>query len=106
MDAQSLFRQAAAHHRNGDSAEAERLYLEALVLEPGNFGALHLLGVLRSQTGRKTEALELIGAALSVNSHVPAALMNHGLLLQELQRPAEALASFERALALKPDFAA
>jgi Tfp pilus assembly protein PilF len=48
----------------------------------------------------------LIGAALAINSNVPAALMNHGLLLQELQRPAEALASFEKALALKPDFAA
>jgi len=106
MDAQTLSRQAAAHHKNGDIAEAERLYLQALAVDPGNFGALHLLGVLRSQTGRKAEALELITAALAINPNVPAARMNHGLLLQELQRPAEALASFDAALALKPDFAA
>jgi tetratricopeptide (TPR) repeat protein len=106
MDAQTLCRQATEHHKNGGHAEAERLYLQALALDPGNFAALHLLGVLRSQTGRKAEALELINAALAVKPDVPAALMNHGLLLQELQRPADALVSFERALALKQDFAA
>ncbi|HWY63071.1 MAG TPA: tetratricopeptide repeat-containing glycosyltransferase family protein [Rhizomicrobium sp.] len=106
MDAQTLCRQATEHHKNGGHTEAERLYLQALAIEPGNFAALHLLGVLRSQTGRKAEALELINAALAVKPDVPTALMNHGLLLQELLRPADALVSFERALALKPDFAA
>ena len=33
------------------------------------------------------------------------ALYNHGVVLQALGRPAEALASFDRALALRPDFA-
>ena len=50
MDAQTLCRQAVALHQGGDSAGAERLYLEALAVEPANFAALHLLGVLRSQT--------------------------------------------------------
>jgi tetratricopeptide (TPR) repeat protein len=106
MDAQTLCRQAVEQHRSGNSAAAERFYLQALAIEPGNFAALHLLGVLRSQTGRKAEALELIGAALAVKPGAPAALMNQGLLLQELRRPQDALTSYDRALTIKPDFAA
>lgn len=105
MDAQTLCRQAVELHKRGDSGGAERFYLQALAIEPGNFAALHLLGVLRSQLGRKSEALELIAAALRVKPDAPAALMNQALLLEEMQRPEDALASFDRVLAVRPDFA-
>ena len=104
MDAQDLCRQAAKLHQSGNSADAERLYLQALALNPGNVTALHLLGVLRSQAGRKSESQELIGPALALPPAAPVALMHHGMVLQEMGRPQEALLSYDRALALKPDY--
>jgi tetratricopeptide (TPR) repeat protein len=106
MDAQILSRLAAELHRAGDVAGAERLYREALAAAPDNFTALHLLGVLCAQAGRKDEAETLMRAALKANPDSAPALLNYGILLEELGRHEEALAAFERAAVLKPDFAA
>ncbi len=57
------------------------------------------------QRGRPIEALKLIGQALAVNARVPAAYANFGLVLAVLERHEEAVAAYERAIALKPDYA-
>jgi tetratricopeptide (TPR) repeat protein len=103
MDAQSLCRQAAALHQRGRAAEAERLYLHALAIEPGNAQALNLLGVLRVQSGRLDEGEKLIRDAIEADPQSAGAHLNLGILLEELGRPAEALASYTGALGLKPD---
>jgi tetratricopeptide (TPR) repeat protein len=104
MDAQGLCRRAAALHQSGDAAGAERLTREALAGEPDNFAALHLLGVLCAQAGRKDEAEALLRAALKINRDSAPAFLNYGILLEELGRQEEALAAFDRAQSLKPDF--
>lgn len=106
MDAQTLCRRAAELHRAGDIAGAERLYREALAAAPDNFAALHLLGVLSAQTGRKDEAEALLRAALKANPKSAPALLNYGILLEELGRHEEAVTAFERAIVLRPDFTA
>ena len=106
MDAQILSRQAAELHRAGDVAGAERLYREALAAVPDNFTALHLLGVLCAQSGRKDEAEALLRAALKAKPDSAPALLNYGILLEELARHEEAAAAFERAVMLRPDFTA
>ena len=105
INMQFLCDQAFGFHQKGNLAEAEQLYLQILAIEPVNFMARHLLGVIRSQQGRNAEALELIGAALKMNSNAAEALSNYGNVLRALGRFEEALASYDKALAIKPDFA-
>src|SRR3978361_177007 len=96
--------QAAELHRKGQRDEAEALYRRVLDVTPEQFDAQHLLGGLLHQRGRHADGLALIDAALA--QHVtPEALSNRGVVLHSLGRLDEALASFDRALALRPDYA-
>jgi tetratricopeptide (TPR) repeat protein len=104
-DLAGLVQRACAHHGRGELDLAEDLYRQILGADPAHFDALHLCGVLMQQRGRSAEALELIAAALAANARVAAAHSNCALVLAALGRHDEALASYERALALKPDFA-
>ena len=99
---QTLSDQAVALHRQGNLAEAEPLYLQALALDPAAVTPLHLLGLIRYQQGRHPEALALIGDALKIEPDFPEALSNHGLVFKALGRLDEALAQLDRALAIKP----
>src|ERR1700693_3627320 len=81
MNLRLLCDQAVRIHREGNLAEAERLYLQILAADPTIFTARHLLGVVRFQQGRNTEALELIGAALRTYPTDAEALTNYGLVL-------------------------
>jgi tetratricopeptide (TPR) repeat protein len=92
--------QAKAMHGQGRLVEAERIYSAILSGEPGQFDALHLLGLLRYQQGRSVDALRLIGAALKVNPNSPDALSNLGLVFDALKRHQDALEIFDQALAL------
>ncbi len=100
--AQAL-QQAVALHRQGDLAQAEKIYARILKARRDHFDALHLLGLLKHQTGKAGEAYRLITAALAVNPRSADARANLGLVLHALKRDADALASFDQALALEPD---
>jgi tetratricopeptide (TPR) repeat protein len=102
---QDKFEQALALHRQGNLAEAERIYREVLGRRPSHFGALHHLGVIALQIQHTARAVELIEKAIGLNARVAAAHNNLGKALLELDRPDEALTSFERAVELEPDFA-
>jgi tetratricopeptide (TPR) repeat protein len=94
-----------ALHREGRLPEAEGIYAELLRQDPSDADVLHLQGVLAHQTGRHEWAAELIRRALSLQ-RTSAACTSLGTVLMALGRPAEALASYEDALALQPDSAA
>jgi tetratricopeptide (TPR) repeat protein len=94
--------QAVALHRQGDLAGAEKIYTRILKARRDHFDALHLLGLLKHQTGKAGEAYRLISAALAVNPRSADARSNLGLVLHALKRDGDALASFEQALALDP----
>lgn len=100
-----LLRHASRHHQRGQLPEAEVLYRKVLALQPNNFDALHLCGVLMHQRGRPVEALTLIGQALKTNARAAPAHSNYGVVLAALERHAEAVDSYQRAVALKPDYA-
>jgi tetratricopeptide (TPR) repeat protein len=105
MNLQLLCNQAIGFHQGGNLVEAERLYFQVLEVDPSNFIACHLLGVVRHQQGRNAEALTLIGAALKIKPDSAEALSNCGFVLKSLGRFKEALASYDRAVAIKGDFA-
>ena len=94
--------QAVALHRQGDLARAEKIYTRILKARRDHFDALHLLGLLKHQSGKAGDGHRLISAALAVNPRSADARSNLGLVLHALKRDADALASFEQALALDP----
>ena len=100
-----VLQQAFAAHRAGNAAEAERLYKRVLRAVPGQFDALHLLGVLKAERGFHEEADRLLKRALQSNSRSAEALNNRANVLWSLKQLEEALDSCERALAIKPDYA-
>lgn len=102
---QLALQDAVAAYTRGDWNEAEKLCRRILKAMPGQFDALHLLGVIAAQTERMEEAATLLGRAVAINPRDAAAHSNRGNALQTLRRLEEALASYDRALALKPDYA-
>ena len=101
---QDKLNQGMTLHRQGKLADAERCYGEVLQRQPDHFGALHLLGVIARQTRRTERAVELIKRAIELNPKLAAAHINLGNALMDLKRPAEALASYDKAIVLKPDY--
>ena len=97
--------EAAAHHQNGDLAEAETLYRKVLKKAPQQPDALHLLGVLLDQRGHRTQGMALIRQALAVQSAFPDAHFNLGRMLVAAGDLMGAKAHYEQALALKPGHA-
>src|ERR1700733_1465845 len=61
-------------------------------------------GVIARQTGRHPRAVELIGRAIAQHGGSAAAHFSLGVALTALGRHQEALASYEAALALEPDY--
>ena len=100
----ALFNQAVAAHRAGRLAEAESGYRRILQANPRHFDALHLLGVVRAAQGDMQGSMALIAAALDVRKDNPFAHFHLAGVLRALMRNDEALAHYERAAALKPDF--
>jgi protein O-GlcNAc transferase len=91
-------------HRQGRLDEAAAVYAQILEQEPGNFGALQFLGVLRGQQGRYVEALRLIESALGLQPQDFGALGNYGQTLMAAGRTQDALSAFDRALTVRPNF--
>lgn len=102
---QDLVQQALRHHQMGQFSEAERIYLQALAIDPRHPDALHLLGMIAYQTGRDEAAVELIRKAIAIKGDAASYHSNLGNVLQAQGKLAEAGACYQRALVLKPDLA-
>ncbi len=86
----------------GRLPEAERICLEVLAVEPVHPHALHMLGVLRINSGARQEGLALLERALATGVKHPAIELVYGRLLLDLGRPEEAVPALRRSLALDP----
>jgi tetratricopeptide (TPR) repeat protein/2-polyprenyl-3-methyl-5-hydroxy-6-metoxy-1,4-benzoquinol methylase len=95
---------ALEHHQNGRFADAEAIYRQVLKVDPVNFDALHMLGVLAHQVGQYAQAIDIINQAIRLDASDPLAHNNLGNAYRALGRHDEALASFKKALSIKPDF--
>jgi tetratricopeptide (TPR) repeat protein len=91
---------AVRSHKAMRLADAERLYRQALAIDPANADALHGLGVIAAQSGRHDEAIRLIGKAVDANPGLAAAHGNLGLALRALGRGEAAVQSYRRAVEL------
>lgn len=102
FDATAMLETALRHHQAGRSAEAERMYRQALAAEPDNSDALHLLGILRHQAGRSQEAIELIERAVRHGEPNEQFLNNLGQIYKAVGRYADAVACYRKAIAANP----
>ena len=98
-------RQAMGFHGSGQLAMADHLYREVLEFDGAQPDALHWLGVLEGQAGNLQRACELIGLSVQGRPDDPSAWNDLGTAQRVLNRREDALASFERAIALNPRFA-
>ncbi len=101
---QVLLEEAVGLQQNGAWAEAEDAYREILALRPRHFDALQLLGVLLLQRGRIDDGIAMLQDVLKIDPRQAAPHSNLAYAYNAKQRHREALASADRALALKPDF--
>jgi len=105
MGLEQLLHQAVSAQQRGNQSEAERLYRQVLAVDPAEFNANHLLGILRFQQGRSVEALSFLEMALRSDPEVAPAHAHHGLILHGMGRHGEALESLDKALAIQPQLA-
>jgi tetratricopeptide (TPR) repeat protein len=93
--------QAIALHQQGDTAAAERIYREALAVQPSHPLAQHFLGVILYQRRDVAAALPLLQRSVEAVPAEPEFHNNLGLALAAGEREQEAIAAFRAALALK-----
>lgn len=103
--AAQLLQQALALHQRGQLPEAEAIYLQILSVNPRHFEALQFLGMIKRGKGELQQALDMMASAAAIN---PAHVIIHasiGNVLLDLERHAEAIASYDHFLVSMPDFA-
>jgi protein O-GlcNAc transferase len=98
----NTFQKAVTFHQQGQLALAETWYQTILRQAPNHIGVRRLLGLIECQRGNFTAAVELIGQALKLDPKDDWAHLHIGYALLELKRYEDALASCDRALAIKP----
>lgn len=95
-------REAIALHQQGRIAEAERRYAELLRQFPNHPDALQYLGVIESQKGNHTRALELLDRSVAANPRGAAAHYNRANILRDTNRLKDAIKGYDAALKLNP----
>jgi tetratricopeptide (TPR) repeat protein len=96
------FAEALQYHRQGNLAEAERLYLQILSVDPSHADALHLLGTLAFQLGRSDAAVAYLRQSLALQPANANAHSDLGLMLMQQGQGEQALGHLQQALRLRP----
>lgn len=97
------FNQALGLHRQGNRAEARKIYRSILKSHPNHPDALHFLGVLSHQTGDAETAIKLIQRAIEVQPDNAGAMKNLGNVHLEQERYEEAEKWYRRVIELEPE---
>src|SRR5580704_13798791 len=103
--ASDLLQEGLALHRRGAIGEAAARYAEVLRADPANADALYYLALISCQHGRFAEGAELARKSLASDQKQARSHVILGRALHALGRNDDALASFDRAIALAPDLA-
>ena len=92
-------------HQAGALPAAESAYRAVLAASPRHAPTMTLLATVLAQNEQEEEAVRLFDASLKIDRNQEVALFNRGNALFKLKRYAEALASYNRAVALWPGHA-
>src|SRR5712691_5645556 len=93
-----IYVQAVNCHQGGKLAQAESLYRQVIVLNPGHVGAHNNLGVVFMDQGKPNEAIACYREALRLNPNYANAHNNLGNAFKEQGQLTEAAACFAEAL--------
>jgi thioredoxin-like negative regulator of GroEL len=96
---------AAGWHQQGRLAEAEKVYVDVLEVQPDNADALHLLGLIRAQQGRPGEGRDLIERAVDRSPNNPTMRRNLAGVLSQMGSLDDAERHYRRAIELDPTYA-
>ncbi len=99
-----MLQQALALHQQGRLIEAEEAYRAILAREPQNAQVGHLLGRLALDAGMPEHGVPILEHVCALDARQPAYHTDLGVGYFHSGRLAEALKSFDRALALDPGF--
>lgn len=102
QSAHTIFQQAYTLHRNGQYAQAEPLYMQAINMQSNHADAHHMLGLLYYQTDRIDAALKHISLALNIAPRNLDYLNNLGLVQRAATQFEAALKTFQQAILLQP----
>ena len=100
----SKLNNALEMHQKNELNQAMALYEEILRLQPDNFNALHLAGVIALQKTDFPKGAELIARAIQINPEFAPAYHNLGCALEAQKQYEAALQNFNKAISLKPDY--
>jgi predicted O-linked N-acetylglucosamine transferase (SPINDLY family) len=101
---QDLLNSALQLYQTGQIREAIVLYRQLLRNHPANAQLLYLLGTANFQIGYTDLAVEQLKRSLVLDEANPFAHYNLGMVYQALRNFGEAIVSYDKALALNPDF--
>ncbi|MBT5029410.1 MAG: tetratricopeptide repeat protein, partial [Nitrospina sp.] len=87
---QQFLQEAMAHLQQNNLPEAMNRLEKVLEIEPDEFDALHILGVLEHKQSQFDRAEELIRKAIAVNPNFPDAHYNLAKVLQDLSQQEDA----------------
>jgi tetratricopeptide (TPR) repeat protein len=93
---------AAEHQKEGRIAEAEKLYRRVLQDNPRNVDALRLLAQIAQRYDHADDAERMLQEAIRIAPDFHLAILDLGQLYKEQDRYEEALACFDRVIALEP----
>ena len=101
------FSYAVAQHQAGNFAKAETIYREVIArdprgADPHHADALHLLGLIASETGRHEAASALIVRAIEAGGPAPVYCVNLGIALSRQGKISQAVACYRQALQSSP----
>ena len=99
-----LINQAITLNGQGHFSEAERCYRKVLASDAGNVHALQGLSIVRAQTGRLDEALQLISRACANQPGDFLLHYNKAKILEKLEKEHEAAACYEKVICMQPNF--
>jgi predicted O-linked N-acetylglucosamine transferase (SPINDLY family) len=102
---QQLLQDALAAQRRGSLADAKRLYVSVLKIDPSNVAACGNLAIIAAQEGDVAEAERLLERQIALKPDYPAGYNNLGLVLQQQNRLTEAIAAHRQAIKCNPNYA-
>lgn len=103
VPAQKLFESALALHRQGELGEAEKRYRAAIALDSGHSDAREWLGALLLKRNAIDEAIHWLREAAAQRPENAAFQNNLAAALAGAKRSHEAIAVYERSIAVAPD---
>ena len=93
-----LLKQGVYFHKSGKIEQAGSIFERILNIDPHNFEALQLSGMVSAQNKQWAKSLSLLTSALKINQKNAVVFNNHGAVLFELKRYEEALVSYDKAI--------